>query len=169
MPDLLVKLYDCETDDGPFGHDQQAGGILVRKPIGPEKQLLIDWARTQFGDGWASELDVALCNRPVSCFIAIKEEAPIGFACYDATALGFFGPIGIVEGYRSLGLGRTLLLACLHDMRLKGYGYAIVGWAEPGEFYKKTVGAIEIPSAKERPGIYKTMLRIPTKSRPSDE
>ena len=29
------------------------------------------------------------------CFIATENGKLIGFACYDATAKGFFGPIGI--------------------------------------------------------------------------
>jgi hypothetical protein len=161
MPDLLVKLFELQDDWG-FRHDQQRQGILIRKPIGPEKQLLIDWVRTGFGDGWASEMDVALCNRPISCFIAIKDDTPMGFACYDATALGFFGPIGITERYRGRGTGRALLMACLLDMRLKGYGYGIIGWAEPAGFYQKTVGAIEIPNDDTKPGVYRTMLKKET-------
>jgi hypothetical protein len=42
-------------------------------------------------------------------------------------------------------------------MKLKGYGYAIVGHAGPTEFYRKTVGAIDI--ADSTPGVYKGMLR----------
>lgn len=168
MPDLLVKLCECE-DEQALQPDRQAQGILIRKPIGPEKQLLIDWVRTEFGSGWASEMDVALCNRPMSCFIAIKAETLIGFACYDAAALGYFGPIGILENNRGHGIGTALLLICLRDMRLKGYGYAIIGWAEAGEFYKKTVGAIEIPDGDGVPCIYKTMLRRPDRPGPADE
>ena len=41
-------------------------------------------------------------------------------------------------------------------MRLKGYGYAIIGWIGPGEFYRKTVGAVEIPDST--PGIWKDWL-----------
>jgi len=49
------------------------------------------------------------------------------------------------------------LLSCLLDMKLKGYGYAIIGGVGPTEFYTKTVGAIEI--ADSTPGVYKGMLR----------
>jgi hypothetical protein len=51
-------------------------------------------------------------------------------------------------------------------MRMKGYGYAIIGWADPAEFYRKTVGAIEIPDHRgtTQPGIYKTMLRYSRES-----
>ena len=54
-------------------------------------------------------------------------------------------------------------------MKLKGYGYAIIGWAEPpADFYRKTVGAIEIPEHGATPGIYKTMLRYSGKSNLTD-
>lgn len=158
MRDLLVKLYELQDDWGFLG-DQRSHGVLIRKPIGPEKQVLIDWVGAAFGHGWASEIDMALSNRPVTCFIAIKDETPIGFSCYDATALGFFGPVGVCEDHRAHGTGKALLLAALLDMRLKGYGYAVIGWAEPAGFYRKTVGAIEIPDSGTKPGIYKTMLR----------
>jgi hypothetical protein len=87
---------------------------------------------------------VALSNRPISCFVALQDQALIGFACYDATALGFFGPGGVTKAHRGRGNGKALLLCCLLDMKLKGYGYAVIGDVGPTDFYKKTL-AIEIP------------------------
>jgi GNAT superfamily N-acetyltransferase len=146
MPDMLVKLYEL-PDDWSF-LDQQAGrGILVRKPIGAEKHIIVDWVHQTFSDAWSSEIDMALCNRPLTCFIAIQDQQLIGFACYDATALGFFGPIGVAETRRGQGTGKALLLACLLDMKLKGYGYAVIGAVGPAEFYSKAVGAVEIPGS----------------------
>jgi hypothetical protein len=101
-------------------------------------------------------VDRALSSNPVSCYIAVKEERLIGFACYDATALGYFGPTGVEESQRGKGTGRALLLACLLDMRIKGYGYAVIGFVGPAEFYRKAVGAVEIPDST--PGIWKGML-----------
>jgi len=106
---------------------------------------------------------MALTNRPVTCFIAILNQALIGFACYDATAPGYFGPMGVDESYRFQGTGKALLLACLLDMKLKGYGYAIIGWGGPAEFYRKIVGAVEIPDSDSKPSIYKTMLHYNNK------
>ena len=157
MADLLVKLYDLD-DDWSFLSDQANQEITIRKPIGPEKNFLVDWVRETFEDGWASEIDMALSNRPISCFIAIQKQTPIGFACYDATALGFLGPMGVDVSHRGKGTGRGLLQACLLDMKLKGYGYAVIGDVGPVSFYQKTVGAIEIPDST--PGIYKTCLPI---------
>lgn len=155
MTDLLVKLYNLD-DDWTFLSEQAKQEITLRKPIGPEKNFLIDWVRATFEDGWASELDMAFSNHPISCFVAIHKQTPIGFACYDATALGFLGPMGVDSSHRGKGTGRGLLLACLLDMKLKGYGYAVIGDVGPVEFYRKTVRAIEIPDST--PGIYKTFL-----------
>ncbi len=157
MTDLLVKLYEL-NDDWAFLSEQANQGITIRKPLGPEKHFLVDWVRETFEAGWASEMDMALSNRPISCFVAIHNQTPIGFACYDATALGFLGPMGVDESYRGKGNGRALLLACLLDMKLKGYGYAVIGDVGPVAFYQKTVGAIEIPDST--PGIYKDCLPI---------
>ncbi|MDR3629066.1 MAG: GNAT family N-acetyltransferase [Desulfocapsaceae bacterium] len=156
MTDLLVKLYDIQ-DEWTFMSEQRSLGIIVRKPIGPEKNIVVDWVKEQYGDDWASEADMAFANRPISCFVAIKKERLVGFACYDATALGFFGPTGVKENCRGRGTGKALLLACLLDMKLKGYGYAVIGGAGPVKFYKKTVGAIEIPGST--PGLYAAGFR----------
>jgi predicted N-acetyltransferase YhbS len=156
MPDMLVKLYDLK-DDWSFLQEQGNCGITIRKPIGPEKRLIVDWIDERFGDAWASEADVAISNRPGSCFIATRAGAVIGFGCYDSTALGIFGPIGVEESCRGQGTGRALLLACLLDMKLRGYAYAVIGCTDVFAFYEKTVGATVIPGST--PSIWKDWLK----------
>jgi ribosomal protein S18 acetylase RimI-like enzyme len=156
--DMLVKLYDLD-DDWYFIAEQKSRGVTIRKPIGPEKHLIIEWVAETFGPAWAAETDAALGNRPWTCFAAVKEEAFIGFACYDATALGFFGPIGVAPSHRGNGTGKALLLACLLDMKLKGYGYAMLGAVKDTEFFKKTASAVEIPDST--PGFYRNRVREP--------
>jgi GNAT superfamily N-acetyltransferase len=156
MADMLIKLYELE-DDWQFLSKQQALGIGIRKPIGPEKHGIIAWVGDQFSAGWASETDAALSNKPATCFVAVKDAGIIGFACYDATALGYFGPIGVVKSHRRKGTGTALMTACLLDMKLKGYGYAIVGAVKGKNYYKNAVGAIEIPDSA--PGIYHSQIK----------
>ena len=153
---MLVKLYELE-DDWQFIAGQKNRGISIRKPIGPEKHLIGQWVVDNFGAAWASETDAAFANSPRSCFIAVKNEMIVGFACYDATALGFFGPVGVDPRYRRKGTGTALLMACLLDMKLKGYGYAVVGAVKDTEFYENTVGAQEIPDST--PGLYHTWIK----------
>ena len=64
------------------------------------------------------------------------------FACFDSSAKGFFGPIGVLSEYRGKRVGQSLLLKTLYAMKEYGYGYAIIGWVSDAElFYRKTVGA----------------------------
>ncbi len=160
MPDMLVKLYNLQYNWIPIS-DQKIKGIEIRKPVGPEKRLIVNWVEENFFDAWASEIDIAISNKPISCFIAIKDQELIGFACYDATALGYFGPLGVKGSFQGSGTGNALLMACLLDMKLKGYGYAIIGAVEIPEFYRKAVDAMEIPESS--PGILKSWLKIDKK------
>lgn len=153
--DMLIKLYELPAAFIPT----LPAGIDLRKPIGPEHRLMVDWVGQQFGPGWASEAEVALANRPTSLFMASQVGQPVGFACYDATARGLFGPIGVTPALRGHGLGEALLLACLHDMRAAGYAYAVAGWVGPFEFFRRVAGAAEIPGSE--PGLYRGMLTQP--------
>jgi hypothetical protein len=57
-------------------------------------------------------------------------------------------------------MGRALLLATLRDMGAQGYAYAAIGGAGAAQidFYRHTVGAIEVPDST--PGFYRGMLRV---------
>ena len=156
MTDMLIKLYDLP--EGPA--EPTAAGLsarLVRKPIGPEHDAVVAWVRQTFGDRWASEARVALHNRPVSLFIAMQDGDLIGFACYDATAKGLVGPIGVREAERRSGIGAALLRAALTDMRAAGYGYAIAGSVGPGDFFSRVAGATAI--AGSTPGLYAGLFK----------
>lgn len=158
MPDMLVKLYELD-DDWHFLATQRKQGVVIRKPLGPEKDLVFQWVADNFGAAWAAEADCALAGLPRTCFVAVEDTDIVGFACYDATALGFFGPIGVGPSHRKKGTGKALLCACLLDMKLKGYGYAIVGAVKETAFFEKTVGAVEIPGSA--PGVYGARIRKP--------
>ncbi|WP_074859749.1 GNAT family N-acetyltransferase [Nitrosospira briensis] len=151
MPDLLVKLYDLPNAESSL-MGSAGESVRFRHAMAYEKHQIVNWVGEHFGNGWASECDVAFSNRPVSCHIATQRGAILGFACYDSTSRGVFGPIGVVESSRGQGLGRSLLLSCLHAMAVVGYAYAVVGGAGSGEFYRRVVNAVEIPDSI--PGIY---------------
>jgi GNAT superfamily N-acetyltransferase len=151
--DMLIKLYAGAMGARPL----HSVAIVCRKPIAPEHDLIVDWVANQFSRGWASETRVALANRPVTLFIAIRSSAPIGFCCYDTTARGFVGPIGVAESERRSGVGAALLLACLDDMRTLGYAYAVAGAVGAPDFFRRVAGATEIEAST--PGIYRGMLK----------
>lgn len=151
MPDLLVKLYSLPLPASP------PPTVEVRRAFTAEKRLVCDWVARQFGSGWASECEAAFARLPVACFVAVRDSGLLGFACYDATARGFFGPTGVVEVERNHGIGDALLSAVLHDMAANGYAYAIIGAADSVEFYRKHAGAIEIPDSD--PGFYRGKIK----------
>ncbi|HAF09552.1 MAG TPA: GNAT family N-acetyltransferase [Chloroflexi bacterium] len=167
MADLLVKLYGLPPERAVVGVD-------VRRALPPEKHAVGAWVGTMFGPRWASEGSVAFSGHPIGCHIAIARvvrpgpASPdpgephsngvlIGFACWDATARGFFGPEGVADAWRRKGVGAALLLQCLHAMRAYGYGYAIIGGVGPKAFYEGVVPVLEIPGSS--PGIYQGLLR----------
>lgn len=153
--DMLIALHRMPAAPAP-------AGSCIRKPIAPEHDLVISWTAHYFSATWASEARAALANRPITLFIATRGDPAelLGFGAYDATARGFVGPIGVLDSARRGGLGAALLLACLHDMRAMGYGYAVAGAVGAPDFFRRVAGAIDIPNST--PGIYAGMLRAPS-------
>jgi GNAT superfamily N-acetyltransferase len=156
MSDMLVKLYDLPEIES-VGQFEKRMGVTVRRAIAPEKHVVTEWVKHRFGSAWMSECEVAFAQSPITCLIATQNDKLLGFACFDATTKGFFGPTGVDELERGRGVGKMLFLYSLQLMRLDGYGYAVIGGAGPTEFYAKTAGAIIIEDSE--PGIYKGMLK----------
>ena len=160
MPDLLVKLYELPRGQPDWKKSDNAE-VRIRRGMAYEKHQIINWVREHFNERWASECDVAFSNRPISCHIATENGAILGFACYDSTSLGMFGPLGVIECARRQGIGRGLLLSSLRSMVVLGYAYAIIGAASSVTFYESAVGrsgsVIEIPDSA--PGIYGDRLQ----------
>lgn len=154
MIDMLVRLYDLPDSSGLYA-DVAAKGVTLRRARAFEKHTVAAFART-FSEKWASEVEVALTRQPVACYIATKDKRILGFVCFDTTQRGFFGPTGVSEDARGLGLGKALLMKALEALREIGYAYAIIGGVGPKEFYAKACGAIEIPGSD--PGTYGDLL-----------
>ena len=154
MIDMLVRLYDL-PDSAALYAEVAASGVTLRRARAFEKHTVAAFART-FSEKWASEVEVALSRQPVACFIATREKRILGFACYDTTMRGFFGPTGVAQEARGMGLGKALLFKSLEALRETGHAYAIIGGVGPREFYEKVCGAIEIPGSD--PGIYGDLL-----------
>lgn len=156
--DMLVKLYELPEVHIPDPKLAE-NNIRIFRPLPSDKKRITDYVRTHFSEVWANEFGKAMCNQPVSCFIAVKNGSElVGFSCYDASYTDFFGPIGVSDEYRGLHIGKELLLYSLYAMQESGYAYAIIGWSsekiEP--FYGRYAGAVEIPDSF--PGIYRNAL-----------
>lgn len=64
----------------------------------------------------------------------------MGFTCYDTSAKGFFGAIGVLPSERGKNIGTLLLLRT--SVAMREYGYAMIGWVNEAEqFYRKTIAA----------------------------
>ena len=150
MPDLLVNLLKLPRFEEP--HD-----FVVRRAQPFEFSAVRAFVMENFSRGWADEISVGFARQPVSVFVATKERELIGFAAYECTRRGFFGPMGVIDSAKNIGVGKALLLAALDALKEMGYVYAIVGAAGPVRFYQKTVGAIIIPDSE--PGIYTDLLK----------
>ena len=158
MPDLLVKLYEI-GDNSAVYNELLEKGIKIIRPMTPNKHKVHEFVVKHFHEGWANEVDTAFTRFPVSCFIAVDVQTKeiLGFAGYDCTYKAYFGPTGVDESRRKLGIGKALLLRCLEAMRDEGYAYAIIGSAGPVDFYKKVCGAIVIEGSS--PGIYADIIQ----------
>ena len=155
--DRVVRLYDLPPA-GSHIKKLEKQGVTVRAAMAYEKTQIVTWVGDKFSTGWADECCVAFNHHPISCFIATEKGAIVGFACYESTCKNFFGPIGVAEHARGRGIGKALLLSCLHAMAASGYAYAIIGGGDGArEFYAETVGAIEIEGSS--PGIYRDRLK----------
>lgn len=150
MHDMLVKLYALPSLEQALAA-VAAHGIVVRRTIAPERNVVVDWVGANFTRS-VSEVETAFAQVPATCFVAMHDRRVIGFACYDVTARNFFGPEGVDASMRGKGIGRALLLSALHAQRAAGYAYAIIGGVGPAEFYEKCVGATSIEGST--PGIY---------------
>lgn len=155
MTDYLVKLYDL-PGAGPAVRALADQNITVRRARTHERSAVVSWVEEVFGRGWADECRAAFSNHPVSCFVAVQEGALLGFACHDVTCNNFFGPTGVSASHRNKGIGKALLLTCLHTMAAQGYAYAVIGGAGPGSYYEKAVGAVAIDGSD--PGVYRDCL-----------
>ncbi|MBX5156038.1 GNAT family N-acetyltransferase [Rhizobium sp. NZLR8] len=155
MPDLLVSLYSTQLADLKRKADDVS--VSIRPALPPELHLVVNWVRENFSENWASEVAIAFTRQPVACLIAVDGGKLKGFACYDTTARGFFGPTGVDRQARGKGIGLALFSACLQAMKTLGHAYAFIGDAGPVDFYAGTAGAIVIPAPDK--GIYEGMLR----------
>jgi GNAT superfamily N-acetyltransferase len=155
MIDMLVRLYDL-PESATLYQEIAGEGVTLRRARVFEKHTVAAFVRANFSEKWVSEVEVAMSRQPVTCFIATRDKQILGFACYETTQRGFFGPTGVSEEARGLGLGKALLSKGLEGLRDIGYAYAIIGGVGPKEFYAKNCGAIEIPGSD--PGTYTDLL-----------
>jgi len=161
--DLLAKLYGFDLEERLTAALERVRGhgIQIKRAAIVDKDEIVRFVAEEFTDEdvWVHECEYALLHDPISCYIATYDKNIIGFACYDATAKGFFGPTGVRRDFRGKGAGAALLLKCLAAMKEQGYGYAVIGWvSDADKFYRIVADAIEIPDSPPEKSVYQNMI-----------
>ncbi len=141
--DMVVDLRAVDLGVSDEERRLARAGITVRRAARAEAGLVVDWLRAgPWGQStWPEEAASALGREPVSCHVAGRDRAYVGFACYGSVRSGWFGPMGTLPSERGLGVGSVLLKRCLADMRGSGLPTARIGWVGPVRFYARTLGA----------------------------
>ncbi len=147
LPDLLVPLYDL-----PAAPEQE--GLWVGKPLSQQAPSVLSFIEDNFSSGWKAEAGTAFGSVPPTLIVAVDKVSGslAGFCCWDCTAKGFLGPIGVHGNFRGKGVGKAVVIAALLSMREAGYGYAVIGAAGPVEFFQSICDARVIEGST--PGIY---------------
>ncbi len=156
MADMLVRLYDSNASKFDYTLPK---GIKIVRAMALDKKRILEYVAEHFDyicPEWVYEVETSILKTTPKCFIALEGIKIIGFACYDTSALGFFGPFGVTESYRKKGIGAGLLKQCMQAMKADGYGYAIIGWVSSVPYYEKAIGAIEINDSF--PGVYSRLV-----------
>ena len=137
--DLTANDFDTAQAESKLANEE----IKIRRLKREEEQTFYEWMLGTWSQNWTTEACNSLKNTPVTTFIALDVDNNIcGFATYDVTMFrGGFGPTGVEESLRGLGIGKVLFLRCLQDMKVRGYPRCEIGWVGPISFYAHTAGA----------------------------
>ena len=140
---------------------QMDGEIRLKRAFPGDKEEILTFITEHFNKNWTGEAEKAILQEPGKCFIATRKGKLLGFACFDATAKGFFGPIGVAPEKRGSKIGAALLIRTLEAMRESGYAYAIIGWVDDAErFYRKLVNAEFIPGGEPENSVYSNLIKM---------
>jgi N-acetylglutamate synthase-like GNAT family acetyltransferase len=139
--DLLVAMDYYQSPESV------GASPFIRRAERTDLAALLELVEEQFGSGWIESIRNGLQKDDISIFLAIEKDRIVGFACYESfeNKKGTFGPMGVVTGERSKGLGAQLLHHCLSELKKKNYRYVVIEGAGPIEFYEKECHAVLIP------------------------
>ena len=137
--DLIAGDFDTAQAESKLAKQ----GFKIRRLEREDEQTFYEWMLGTWSQNWTTEACNSLQNTPVTTFIALDTDNNIcGFATYDVTMFrGGFGPTGVQESLRGLGIGKVLFLRCLQDMKTRGYPRSEIAWVGPISFYAHTADA----------------------------
>jgi GNAT superfamily N-acetyltransferase len=119
------------------------GDIAVRRARPEDRGAALTAIDRMFAKAWVFETELAFRAPEPTAYLAWRGGEVVGFADYDATNFGMFGPTGVDESLRGRKVGAILLRRCLCDMRALGYPYALIPTnLERLNFYNRECGAV---------------------------
>lgn len=117
----LVDNPLVDTPDPPLPE-----GVTIRRARPADRDRTLSAVETMFQVAWRFETELAFRAAEPTCYLAERDGEVVGFADYDATNFGLFGPTGVDASLRGRKVGAVLYRRCLHDMRALGYPYALI-------------------------------------------
>lgn len=152
--DMIASLYNLPKIE-------LAPNIKIKRAYISDKDKVMEFIATHFQKSWQYEAEYAMMQDVSKCFLAVDDGKIVGFACYDASGKGFFGPTGVDPNRRGEKIGQALLIRTMEAMREYGYGYAIIGWVgSAASFYEKLVGATFIEGGTPDNSVYSEMISM---------
>jgi len=166
MADMLINLVRLFEDENSIfinkDYDDylkvKENDVVLKRVNVFELSKLKKFISENFSSTWADEASACVYNKPVTCIVAIRQANIIGFAAYEGTRRGFFGPTGVLEEFRGQNIGKVLLIEALRGMYEIGYAYGIIGSAGPTGFYEKVLGDNTFVIPNSIPGIYSNLI-----------
>ena len=142
LPDMIVRLESL-PDPRPIERRLADEAYAVQRATKGRRPAVAAFIEEHFSERWSLGT-AAFSRRPVSLFVALSGDEIVGFAAYDCSYRGYFGPMGVREDLRGVGLGSALLLRTLQDMADRAHKWAVIGEVDPVAFYEKVCGAVVI-------------------------
>jgi mycothiol synthase len=118
-----------------------AAGVTVRRAVASDAAALAGFARANFGDGWAGEVEHSIDRPGAGCHLAIRDGEVLGFAAYGSSRPSWFGPMGTAPAAQGMGIGSVLLRRCLREQHAAGLTHSQIGWVGPVPFYASITNA----------------------------
>ena len=118
-------------------------GVTVRRGAIEDAEALASHTAREWSEVWARETQVALHRSPPLIFLALANDAIIGFAAHGVLRVTLFGPLATVAAWRRIGVGGILTRLALVDMARHGDRFGEIGWVNVDAipFYSRTASA----------------------------
>jgi len=134
MPRRIKRLEERLVDNG-----------MVFTLVNPtDRERLRDWVLEKFGSGWSYEAERAIGRAGAGVWVAEDATGTIAFSVFGSLENHWFGPIGVVEEKRKMGVGSVMLFKALDSLANLGIPKVIIPWTGHLFFYTQIPGIVGI-------------------------